>query len=404
MKNINNVFKFEMKMLLSQKSIWIITIIYFLAMLASTIMPTLFSGNVVQNLLPGNTPRYSVLIEDDIWNEKDILSLYKDNAEVNFPTDEDTFVKSIQDNSVSLGLVLGSNYQVKVVRNNKSINDDNDNILKPIRQYVINQDLLKAGYDADSIEGIINKELSVTEELLGKNNAILFMPLYVMIFIIYILLIVFGSTISSIVAREKNDRTMELLIASTSSTSLITGKVLAGALISIFSLSFSGLGAIAGNIVNRYLLKADNSIFSGSVLSWQVFAVYAAFFFVGYLMYLYVYATLGASVNRIEEVNAAVGPVTMAVVVSFLFGMFALNRPDSFPVVIASFIPLSSPFTMFVRYAMGVVPIWQLALSFIILIFTAIASAIMSTKQYRKATLNYGGKQKKKLLFKRKSA
>lgn len=404
MKNINNVFKFEMKMLLSQKSIWIITIIYFLAMLASTIMPTLFSGNVVQNLLPGNTPRYSVLIEDDIWNEKDILSLYKDNAEVNFPTDEDTFVKSIQDNSVSLGLVLGSNYQVKVVRNNKSINDDNDNILKPIKQYVINQDLLKAGYDADSIEGIINKELSVTEELLGKNNAILFMPLYVMIFIIYILLIVFGSTISSIVAREKNDRTMELLIASTSSTSLITGKVLAGALISIFSLSFSGLGAIAGNIVNRYLLKADNSIFSGSVLSWQVFAVYAAFFFVGYLMYLYVYATLGASVNRIEEVNAAVGPVTMAVVVSFLFGMFALNRPDSFPVVIASFIPLSSPFTMFVRYAMGVVPIWQLALSFIILIFTAIASAIMSTKQYRKATLNYGGKQKKKLLFKRKSA
>ena len=114
------------------------------------------------------------------------------------------------------------------------------------------------------------------------------------------------------------------------------------------------------------------------------------FFVLAYFTFAFLFSALGSLVSRTEEVNQAVTTVTLPFVAVFLVAMSALFTPMSSFVKTMSFVPLFSPFVMFVRTQMTVVPTVQVLIAVVISLLTLVASAMISAKIYRLGTLLYG--------------
>lgn len=226
-----------------------------------------------------------------------------------------------------------------------------------------------------------------TDEELNQARGIV----YVMLFLLYMTVLIYGQMIAQDVATEKSSRVMEILISSVSPVTQMFAK--------IFGIALVGITQIVVIIGAGYLMvsaKQDDmtsEIFTyfgigGASLSLFVYAV--VFFILGYLLYATLAAMLGSLVSRIEDVQQLMMPMMFLVIAAFMIAMFGLGVPESSFVKISSYIPFFSPMLMFLRVGMVDVPIWQVALSIGILVATIVLFAIIGARIYKGGVLMYG--------------
>src|SRR5699024_5106127 len=113
-------------------------------------------------------------------------------------------------------------------------------------------------------------------------------------------------------------------------------------------------------------------------------------FFLGYILYATLAAMLGSLVSRVEEVNQLIMPMTFLLLIGFYIALFGMGFPDSAFVVITSYIPFFTPMVMFLRIGMLHIPIWEIAISYGILIGSIILLAAIGARIYKGGVLMYG--------------
>ena len=212
---------------------------------------------------------------------------------------------------------------------------------------------------------------------------------YALVFILYISIVMNNQLVMSSVAEEKTSRIAELLVATVDPQALLGGKILAGATLGLFQLAlWIGAGMLSGNRA----FGADTS--GGGILGLPIsageMALLLAFFIIGYVSYATISAAVASLINRTEDLGSVSFPVMMPVVAAILIANFALLAPNSNLVVIASFVPLLSPFVMFTRSVVGDVPNWQIAISIALSLATIVVLVWISAKLYRVGMLLYG--------------
>jgi ABC-type Na+ efflux pump permease subunit len=84
--------------------------------------------------------------------------------------------------------------------------------------------------------------------------------------------------------------------------------------------------------------------------------------------------------------------------VSMQFGGFYM-QPNEIGIIM-SFLPFSSYSAMFARVAMGNVAIWEIVISYVILLVSIVLVGILAAKVYRNSTLRYGNPLKFKTVLK----
>ena len=104
------------------------------------------------------------------------------------------------------------------------------------------------------------------------------------------------------------------------------------------------------------------------------------------------YGALGSVVSKLEQLNVAVLPVTFLFVIAFTVVVASLSsgNTENLLIQICSFVPFTSPMAMFVRIAMGSVPVWQILPSVGILVLSTIAVGFAAAAIYRAGVLMYG--------------
>lgn len=122
----------------------------------------------------------------------------------------------------------------------------------------------------------------------------------------------------------------------------------------------------------------------------KLLLVFLFFGTTGYFLLLFLYASIGALVSKVEDVPSATTLVTMFSMAAYFISLFTLNFPESLVLKVASYVPFTSFMAMFVRYAINSISFLELALSYGILLGTTAAIALLSVKIYRYGTLNYG--------------
>lgn len=222
-------------------------------------------------------------------------------------------------------------------------------------------------------------------------------------FTIYFLIIFYGMYVATSVAKEKSTRTMELLISSTSTNSLINAKVFSNATIGILQFSLIIFSSFIGIMLNFNFYKdiINKFDFFSALNLYNIFFM-ILFLVLGYILYLYVYALSSAFVSKIEDMSSITTPITLLIIASFLLTNFNMYSPNSFVMKLLSYIPFSSPFAMVTRILTTDVNISEVIISIGILILSLTFVSYLSQKGYRAATMYYGNsKNIIKLLFKK---
>ena len=116
------------------------------------------------------------------------------------------------------------------------------------------------------------------------------------------------------------------------------------------------------------------------------------YFLLGYGVYSLLYAVTGSTVSKPEDIQSANTPVAILAVIGFYLAYFTMMNPTSNLNIIASILPISSPFCMPLRIMMGIAETKDIILSIGVLLITIIIVAKVSIRIYSNAILNYGSK------------
>jgi ABC-2 type transport system permease protein len=228
---------------------------------------------------------------------------------------------------------------------------------------------------------------------------------YVSGFLIYFILLIYGSQVMMGVMEEKTSRIAEVIVSSVKPFQLMLGKIIGISLVALTQ--FLIWIAFVFIIYNVSKGSENNSnMMSGVVGNMQnVFStinvpliIFCFIFYMlgGFFFYSSLYAAIGSAVNEdMREAQSLSFPVTMIVIFSIALMTAAMADPTGPIAFWASIIPFSSPIVMMARIPFGVpgtVPWWQLGLSMALLIIGFLFTTWFAGKIYRIGILMYGKK------------
>ncbi len=258
--------------------------------------------------------------------------------------------------------------------------------------------LVAAGLDPEEIErlgrSIDLTTLRVTAEGSREEQAATGVVLaYVLFFLLYIAILVYGQQVMLGVIEEKSSRIVEVIVATTRPTELMMGKLLGICCVALTQLAI-WLGTIVvltlPGVVARMRWLSDQ--FDVPTLAPSLIVHFFAFFVLGFVLFSSFYGSVGAAFNNIQEAQqfASVGAI-FAVAPMLLFWM-VLNDPDSMLSVVSSLIPFFTPLLMLLRLAVKTPPWWQVALGYLLTILVTGAMIWVAGRVYRVGILMYGKK------------
>ncbi|HEX8924250.1 MAG TPA: ABC transporter permease [Terriglobales bacterium] len=219
----------------------------------------------------------------------------------------------------------------------------------------------------------------------GNEMSAFILP-FLLMMMIYVVLIIYGTAVMRAVLEEKTTRVVEVLLSCVSPTELLTGKILGvGAAGFTQMLIWAASGAILGTPYGLALRSTLHVEFPLAAL-----AFFPVFFVFGFLIYSTMYAALGAMVNSDEEAQQLQWPVLMPIILCTVLSMGVVRDPNSQLAFWLSIFPLTSPLIMFVRTCVEMPPWWQLALCFALLIAAIWGLLELCGRIYRVGILMYG--------------
>lgn len=264
------------------------------------------------------------------------------------------------------------------------------------------------------------RTIKLTEEGEEADSAAFYSVLgYVMGFIIYAAMFIYGAYVIQGVLEEKTSHVIEVMISSVRPFQMLMGKVLGiGAVglvqMIVWSLIMLATIASAGTLAAFFLDPASLNLpveasqgeileavnFTVPSISPSVFIWFVLFFLGGYLLYASLFAAVSSVVEQQQDAQGLLMPVYMLIIIPILFIVFFVESPNSNLAVGMSMVPFFSPILMVVRIAVTPVPFWQPALALAILIGTFMAAMWVSSRIYRVGILMYGKKPRLRDLLK----
>lgn len=395
MHNISKVFMFELKSILSKKSMIVTTAVISVILIIVTTIPTIISLFDDGENTPIPTDKISlmgsgiVILNDAVTAEE--LDLFFVDVEI-FDSESDVR-KALSNEKISQAFIITSPTSLTTIVINRDLYSNASYPLQnALTQLQIQRNLIELELDPIKVSQAYNVNITLSEEVIGKDASDSFLIAYVLMFAVYMLVIMYGAMVSTSVAREKDNRTMELLITSTKPDALIIGKVFANGLAGVMQFGFITIVGVLGIWFNRanYPTEILSMVLGG--LRWDSMMVFLIFTFFGYLLYLFIYASLGSLVSKMEDVSSSVGPITLLFIASYIVATLGLQMPEIMIVKIGSYVPFTAILTMPVRYFLTSVSWIELAISLALMIFTAWLFAQISIDIYRLGSLNYGNK------------
>jgi len=297
----------------------------------------------------------------------------------------------------------------------------------------------------DDIMKSIQTKVNITTVMIDSSGAVketstgiaMFLA-YILGFIMYMVVLIFGTQVMRGVLEEKTSRVVEVIVSSVKPVQLMMGKIIGIALVGLTQLMIWILLTVAAVTVLKTTVLQKSApievtqsnpqdIFSGNVQGvnaapagemspelaefskmfdnavnqpWGLIIISFIFYFItGYLLYASVFAAIGSAVDSETETQQFMFPIMIPIILGLLVAMGTMQNPESSLSFWFSIIPLTSPIVMMARIPFGV-PYWQIALSMGIMLVTFAAFVWMAAKVYRTGILMYGKKTSWKEMWK----
>lgn len=398
MNRLGIVFKFEFKELILKRAMLISTLVISLLLFSLTFGPRIidfFSDQALdsQEVLLGPTYSFegAVIVAEDPELMSYVKKVFKEFSSIDYRDSLDGIEDDIRGEVIEAAYILKTRDSYTLVRKDLDMGSF-DGFSSVLRTYLESENLLIKGIDPAEVAEAQEVYIDFDTEILGRDASQGFLLGFGFLFSLYILILMYGQLVATSVAREKDSRTMEILITSTNPKTLILGKVLAAGLVGVIQVLFFIAIIVLGFQLNKTSYPDFVLEMLKTTTSWDILAVYSLFSFAGYILYLFIFAALGSLVSRVEDVGTAILPVTVLFVLAYFVASTGMANPDLRLVKISSYIPFVSLFTTPIRYMMTSVAPGELLISMALMLASTGLIAYISVYIYRLGSLNYGNK------------
>jgi ABC-2 type transport system permease protein len=181
------------------------------------------------------------------------------------------------------------------------------------------------------------------------------------------------------VAEEKESRIIEILLSSVTPIEMLTGKIVGLGSVGLLqiaiwlSVGFAGLIYVFALSINPFLL----------ILS-------LAYFILGFLLFASMMGAVGAISGSMRESQQLIPIFTFPAIAPIFFMQVLITEPEGTLSMFFSMFPLTSPVAMLIRMGVSDVPLYQIAVSLIILMVSVYFVIIISARLFRVGLLMYG--------------
>ena len=187
---------------------------------------------------------------------------------------------------------------------------------------------------------------------------------------------------------EKENRVIEILLSSVS-----TGQLLAGKVLGVGAAGF--LQVIVWLFVPAVLMaQATDTIISGVARSLLIpadFLVLAvAYFVLGYLFFGVLSAGIAAVCPTSRDGQQLAMGFLLPMFVPLWLSSLVIMLPDNPLWTALSFVPITAPTMMMVRYGVTDIPAWQIAVSILVMLLFTAGGLWLAAKAFRAYLLMYG--------------
>ena len=288
------------------------------------------------------------------------------------------------------------------------------------------------GYNIENLAQILDEvKTSVTlrtfrndksqkEDAQARSSVVATATGYILGFMLYMFLLLYGTMVMQSVIEEKNNRVLEVMVSSVRPFDLMLGKILGVALVAVVQVAIWGvLICGAGTLVLPHLMPADvmagaqalqagasaaavQGDFDPDMLQavaamtdagyiLRIFGCLILFIFGGYLLYSAMFAAVGSAVDNAQDASQLQMPITLPIVLALLVMLAVIKDPDSQLSFWFSIIPFTSPVVMMARIPYDI-PWWEVVLSLVVLYASFVGMVWLAAKIYRVGIFMYGKK------------
>ncbi|MEJ5312299.1 MAG: ABC transporter permease [Anaerolineae bacterium] len=250
---------------------------------------------------------------------------------------------------------------------------------------------LLAGQPADvqrrMLEGssVTFRSMDGSRELESENVIGFIVPFIAAFFFVFAVMNAGGYMLQA-VTDEKENRTIEVLATSIRPEELIGGKAVG--LMSV-GLTQLGIWVLTGVLA---LLVATPFVpeVQGLRVPWSFLVVVVLFFVPAYALIAGLMTAVGGMVTDLRQGQQITGILNLFFTLPFFFVALIMAKPDSPLLTVLTLFPTTSFVTITMRWAMTTVPLWQLGVSWVLLVTSAVVSVWLAARIFRLGMLRYG--------------
>ncbi len=434
MSNVSIIIGREFNERVRKKSFIITTILMPVLMIVLMIAPAL-----IMEFSKGEAKQIAVIDESGL-----VAQRLESDDEITFtPTDLST-EEARRDLTDRFGVlyigsdVLANPSNVKFYVNSSSSIVIEENITSQIER-ILEAEKLKS-YNIDNLQQILDEvrtsvsmqtfrnDKSQEEDSQARSSFAASAVAYLLGFVLYMFLIIYGAMVMQAVIEEKNSRVLEVLVGSVSPFQLMLGKILGIASVAVVQICIwgvlvCGVGALAlPHLIPEEVMTGVEAIQAGtpetaaaidmdpSMLQAvaamtdtgyivKIFVCLVLFLLGGYLLYSAMFAAVGSAVDNVQDAQQLQLPVTVPIILALMMMFVVIKDPDSPLAFWCSIIPFTSPVVMVARIPYDI-PMWEIVLSLVVLYASFAGMVWVAAKIYRVGIFMYGKKPSLKELAK----
>jgi ABC-2 type transport system permease protein len=266
-----------------------------------------------------------------------------------------------------------------------------ETVTSALRTVLMRERLAHQGMVASDVDALM-QPVKVDTTQAGKNADTIssFVAVYVLFFLMYMVILLYGMNVARSIIEEKTSRVFEVLLSTIKPEEMMAGKVIGVGAVGLTQVAVWLATAVILTSTSLIASVAGGNIHVSLTASQVIFFV--IYFLLGYLLYSSIAAALGAMVNSEQELQQ----LNMILVMPLAACMFALSivipNPDGTLARVISLIPFCSPLIMYLRISLGHPSAKEIALSIALMIATIYAILWVASRIYRVGILMYGKK------------
>jgi ABC-2 type transport system permease protein len=206
--------------------------------------------------------------------------------------------------------------------------------------------------------------------------------------LLYMSILIFGQFVLMGVLEEKSSRVVEVVLSRVRPRQILLGKVIGLGVLGLLQL------IVLGGAVWFTASQIDLADVSLSDVSAGILVPVVLWYLLGYAFFSVVYAALGATISRQEDMQSAAMIPVILLLPGYFIALIGSESPESTLVTIASLVPPTSPIVMPMRQAVGDVPTWEVGVAVVVILLTAWGLIRLGGRIYAGAILRIGARVK----------